>query len=164
MGVVDVRRVGEGGWLRRSAWVLAGAAAWVALEMIRARFLSGFPWNNIGTSQWRMLPLIQIAAITGVYGVSFMVVWMSLAMFSGVVAMFRRPTSRYIWLSEIALPLAVLMILFVTGMSRIRNAPGESETLRVTFVQPAIPQTMIWDTGENTNRFQSTYRTHNASI
>jgi apolipoprotein N-acyltransferase len=146
-------RVGEGGWMRRSAWVLAGGAAWVALEMIRARFLSGFPWNNIGTSQWRMLPLIQIAAVTGVYGVSFMVVWMSLAMYSGVVAMFRRPTSRYIWLSEIALPLVVLMILFVTGMSRVRNAPTEGETLRVTFVQPAIPQTMIWNTDENTNRF-----------
>jgi len=146
-------RVGEGGWLRRSAWVLAGAAAWVALEMIRARFLSGFPWNDLGTSQWRMLPLIQIAAVTGVYGVSFLVVWLSLAMYSGVVAMFRRPTSRHVWLREIALPLVVLLLLFSAGLTRIRHAPAEGETLRVTFVQPAIPQTMIWNPAENTNRF-----------
>jgi apolipoprotein N-acyltransferase len=26
-------------------------------------------------------------------------------------------------------------------------------SIRVTFVQPAVPQTMIWDTTENTNRF-----------
>ena len=146
--------LGHGGWLRRSAWTLAGAATWVALEMIRARFLSGFPWNNIGTSQWEMLPLIQIAAVTGVYGVSFIVVWFSLAMFSGVVAMFRHPTSRYVWMSEIMLPLLALLIIFVAGMARLRSMPAETETLRVTFIQPAIPQTMIWDMGENTNRFR----------
>jgi len=146
-------RIGEGGWLRRTSWALAGAAAWVAMELIRARLFSGFPWNTVGASQWHMLPLIQIAATTGIYGVSFAVVWSSLAMLSGVVAMFRQPTSRYVWLSEIFLPLMVVLILFVTGTSRVRNAPAESEFLRVTFVQPAIPQTMIWDTSENTNRF-----------
>ncbi|HEX5220450.1 MAG TPA: apolipoprotein N-acyltransferase [Verrucomicrobiae bacterium] len=146
-------RIGEGGWLRRTAWTLGGAAAWVAMEMIRARFLSGFPWNTVGASQWQMLPLIQIAASTGIYGVSFVVVWASLAMYSGVLAMFRQPTSRYVWLSEIFPPLVVVLILFVTGTSRVRNAPAGSETLRVTFVQPAIPQTMIWDTSANSNRF-----------
>lgn len=147
-------RVGKGGWLRRSAWTLAGAAAWVVLEMIRARFLSGFPWNDLGASQWRLLPLIQIAAVTGVYGVSFIVVWFSLAMYSGVLALFRHPTSRYVWLSEILLPLLALLLFFAAGMARLRNMPAETETLRVTFIQPAIPQTMIWDAGENTNRFR----------
>ncbi|MCC6823914.1 MAG: apolipoprotein N-acyltransferase [Verrucomicrobia subdivision 3 bacterium] len=147
-------RLGKGGWLRRSAWTLAGAAAWVALELIRARFLTGFPWNNLGTAQWGMLPLIQIASVTGVYGVSFIVVWFSLAMFSGVVAMFRHPTSRYVWMSEIILPLLAVLLLFVAGMSRLRSLPSETQTLRVTFIQPAIPQTMIWDAGENSNRFR----------
>jgi apolipoprotein N-acyltransferase len=147
-------RLGKGGWLRRCAWTLAGASAWVALEMIRARFLSGFPWNDIGVSQWQMLPLIQIASVTGVYGVSFIVVWFSLAMFSGAVAMFRHPTSRYVWMSEIILPLLALLMIFVAGMARLRCMPAETETLRVTFIQPAIPQTMIWDSSENTNRFR----------
>ena len=151
-------RIGEGGWMRRTAWALAGAAAWVALEMIRARFLSGFPWNNVGAAQWQMLPLIQIASVTGIYGVSFIVVWTSLAMFSGVLAVFRQPTSRYVWLSEILLPLVVVLVLFATGMSRLRHAPAASGTLRVTFVQPAIPQTMIWDTTENTNRFNQLHK------
>ena len=146
-------KIGEGGWLRRTAWALGGAAAWVAMEMIRARFLSGFPWNTVGASQWQMLPLIQIAAMTGIYGVSFVVVWASLAMYSGMLAMFRQPTSRYVWLSEIFPPLVVVLVLFVTGTSRMRQTPSEANTLRVTFVQPSIPQTMIWDTNENTNRF-----------
>lgn len=146
-------RIGEGGWVRRCAWTLAGAAAWVALEMIRARFLSGFPWNTVGASQWQLVPLIQLAAVTGVYGVSFVVVWTSLAMYSGVLAMFRQPTSRYVWLGEIFLPLVVVLLLVVSGTSRVRQSPAASGTLRVTFVQPAIPQTMIWDTSKNTNRF-----------
>jgi apolipoprotein N-acyltransferase len=146
-------RIGQGSWLRRCFWSLGGAAAWVALEMIRARLLSGFPWNAIGTSQWQMTPLIQLASVTGVYGISFLVVWVSLALYSSVQAMFRNPTTRYIWLSEVMLPVIVLMVVFNLGIARIRNAPRTDTSIRVTFVQPAVPQTMIWDTSENTNRF-----------
>ncbi len=146
-------KIGQGGWLRRCFWSLGGAAVWVALEMIRSRLLSGFPWNTIGTSQWQMTPLIQLAAVTGVYGVSFLVVWVSLSLHSSVQAMFRHPTTRYVWMSEMFLPVIVLMILFNLGLSRIRNAPPAAASLRVTFVQPAMPQTMIWDRSENTNRF-----------
>jgi apolipoprotein N-acyltransferase len=147
-------RIGTGGWMRRCAWTLAGAAAWVALEMIRARLFSGFPWNNLGASQWQLTPLIQIAAVTGVYGVSFLIAWTSLAMFSGVLAVFRQPTARYVWMSEMLLPLVVVMLVFTLGLSRVRHAPAANDTLRVTFVQPAIPQTMIWDRSENTNRLR----------
>lgn len=147
-------RIGAGGWMRRCAWCLAGAAAWVALEMIRARLFSGFPWNNLGASQWQMTPLIQIASVTGVYGVSFLVAWTSLTLYSGALAVFRHPTTRYIWLGETLLPLLVVMLTFTLGLSRVRHAPETNSTLRVTFVQPAIPQTMIWDARENTNRFR----------
>lgn len=57
-------KIGQGSWLRRCFWSLGGAAAWVALEMIRARLLTGFPWNNLGVSQWQMTPLIQLASVT----------------------------------------------------------------------------------------------------
>ena len=72
-------------------WSLAGAAVWVALEMIRARLFGGFPWNFLGASQYQMIPLIQIASVTGVYGVSFLVVWVSLSLYSAVRMIFRRP-------------------------------------------------------------------------
>lgn len=146
-------KIGQGSWLRRCFWALGGAAAWVALEMIRARLLSGFPWNHLGASQWRLTPLIQIASVTGVYGVSFLVVWVSLALYSSVQALLRHPTTRYVWLSEVVLPVIVVMGVFSTGLARLRNAPAPDASLRVTFIQPAVPQTMIWDTGANSNRF-----------
>ncbi len=68
------------GALRRQVWTLACGAIWVGLEMIRGRFLTGFPWDFLGVSQYRMLPLIQIASTTGVYGLSFLIAWVSTAL------------------------------------------------------------------------------------
>ena len=86
-------KIGEGSWARRNFWSLVGAAVWVALEMIRARLFGGFPWNFLGASQYQMIPLIQIASVTGVYGVSFLVVWVSLSLYSAVRMIFRRPAT-----------------------------------------------------------------------
>jgi apolipoprotein N-acyltransferase len=141
-------------WAQRTAWTLGGAALWVALEMIVSRLFSGFPWNLIGTSQYRLLPLIQIASVAGVYGVSFVIVWFSLSIYSAVTAILRQPTQRNAWLGEMILPLAVLVALFVFGLGRLREQAPDGPTLRVTFVQPSIPQTMIWDEKENDNRFR----------
>jgi apolipoprotein N-acyltransferase len=69
----------------------------VALEMIRGRLFSGFPWNPLGASQYQLVPLIQIASVTGVYGVSFLVVWVSLSLFSAGRMIFRRPALRMAW-------------------------------------------------------------------
>ena len=147
-------KVGAGGWVRRTTWALAGAALWVALEMTVSRLFTGFPWNLLGNSQYRLLPLIQIASITGVYGVAFLVVWTSLALYSATLGIFRRPTLRLAWQRDILLPLIALVAVFLFGFNRLREPIPESPTLRVTFVQPNIPQTMIWDPAQNTNRFQ----------
>jgi len=47
---------------------------WVALEYARAYVVSGFPWFYMAHSQYARTPLIQIADLTGQYGVSFFVV------------------------------------------------------------------------------------------
>jgi apolipoprotein N-acyltransferase len=67
--------------------------------------------------------------------------------------MIRNPTARYVWMSDIILPVLVVIGLFANGMSRIRHATDATDSIRVTFIQPAVPQTMIWDSSANTNRF-----------
>jgi apolipoprotein N-acyltransferase len=54
---------------------------WVALEYARGYIISGFPWFYLAHSQYRRTPLIQIADLTGQYGVSFLV-----AMANGAIA------------------------------------------------------------------------------
>jgi len=52
-----------------------------ALEMLRGRLLGDFRELS-RVSQYKLVPLIQLASVTGVYGVSFLIVWFSLALFS----------------------------------------------------------------------------------
>ena len=56
------------------SWILIGAPAlWVTLEYVRSNlFFLAWPWNLLGHSQYLFLPAIQITDITGVYGVSFL--------------------------------------------------------------------------------------------
>jgi apolipoprotein N-acyltransferase len=147
-------KIGSGNWARRNLWSLAGAAAWVALEMIRARLLGGFPWNLLGTSQYQLTPLIQIASVTGVYGISFLVVWASLSLFSAGRMIFAKPNSRFAWQPEIFLPLFAVAGLFAFGEMKLLGKIPAASTLRITMIQPSVPQNLIWDTSANSNRFQ----------
>jgi apolipoprotein N-acyltransferase len=59
-------------------FLLAFPAAWVALEYVRNFVIfEGFPWLQVGYSQTEYLPLIQISDLTGVYGVSFVILWIN---------------------------------------------------------------------------------------
>jgi apolipoprotein N-acyltransferase len=147
-------KIGEGSWAVRTRWSLTGAAVWVGLEMIRERLFGGFPWSLLGVSQFKLIPLIQIASAMGVYGVSFLITWFSLSLFSAARMIFRFPARRHVWQAEIAFPLLVIVLLFVGGMGRIIRQNPPAETLHVTLIQPSVPQTMIWDPGANAARFQ----------
>jgi len=48
-------------------------AAWVAFDYVRSIGILGYPWGIIGTTQFRFLPLIQMASIGGVWAVDFVV-------------------------------------------------------------------------------------------
>jgi len=56
-------------------------AIWVALEYTRSHFMGGFGWNLLAHSQSANLLMIQIADVTGAYGVSFLVVMVNVALF-----------------------------------------------------------------------------------
>src|SRR5262249_38284656 len=46
---------------------------WTALEFLRSTFAGGFSWYLLAHSQHTFLPVIQIADLTGAYGVSFLI-------------------------------------------------------------------------------------------
>lgn len=138
--------------LQRVRWSLLCACAWVAMEMTIGRFLSGFPWNFLGVSQFRMIPLIQIASITGVYGISFVMVWFACAAFCAGMSLTRHAGNRA-WLLEIVPPIAAIALMLVYGLGQIAAIPKTTRTVRMALVQPSIPQNLIFDPNENTNRF-----------
>jgi len=48
--------------------------AWVLFDFLRTGGFLGYPWGIIGVTQYRYLALIQIASITGIWGITFIVV------------------------------------------------------------------------------------------
>ena len=57
---------------------------WVVLEYTRCELFTGFPWALFGYTQYENTALIQIADITGVYGVSFVLMLFNTAVFAGL--------------------------------------------------------------------------------
>ena len=62
---------------------------WVAVEMART-YITGFPWDLLGTTQIDNIPLSRVATVTGVYGISFEIVLVNTA----VAAAFLVPRER----------------------------------------------------------------------
>lgn len=151
-------------WSERMMWALRGAVIWVALEMLVARIFSGFPWDLLGVSQYRLLPLIQISSVTGVYGLSFLVIWVSLCLLSAAVTVVRKPTLRSAWITEIFLPGATVLSLFIFGFHQLGQNRATTRFLKVTLIQPSIPQTLIWDPSGDDVRFQELLRLSEAAL
>ncbi len=117
---------------------------WVAVEHLKSWFLTGFPWDSIGYSQYRQLPLIQIADITGVYGVSFLIVCVNCAVYAIMRNFKKKGSLPYV---EIALSALLLIAAVGYGVKKINHindgAPGQA--VRVALVQPNISQDLKWD-------------------
>ncbi|MDD3668968.1 MAG: apolipoprotein N-acyltransferase [Alphaproteobacteria bacterium] len=113
-------------------------AAWTALivgfEWVRSWIFTGFPWNLMGTAWARYPELIQSAALWGVYGVSFCVVF--LHALPGLWPR-RKPILH---------ALAGIMLLYGAGAWRLYDARGDVVLgVHLRIVQPNIPQTLKWD-------------------
>src|SRR4029450_906639 len=54
--------------------VWLGPALWVTRVWLRGWFFIGFPWAPLGYAQYRFHSLVQMAEVTGVYGVSAVLV------------------------------------------------------------------------------------------
>jgi apolipoprotein N-acyltransferase len=130
-------------WLRGrlGAWVLwLAPALWVTAELGRTYLLSGFPWGLLGYVPSRRLLVIQIAAWTGVYGVSALLVLVNTALAWAAVE--RRARG-----AVAALLLAAAAVGGTLLVGRAHLAPVDAPTLPVTVVQGNIPQAVKWDAG-----------------
>lgn len=120
--------------------LLAAPVVWVATEVGRTHLLTGFPWELLGYSQARVLPLAQLASLTGVFGLSALVVLGNAAFAYALLGAARR------WLVLLAV---AALVGGVAGWGAWRMARGalleRGVPVRVGLVQPSIPQEEKWD-------------------
>jgi len=118
--------------------LLAAPFLWVALELGRSRLPDiGFPWNLLGYTAAGNLALVQIAAVTGIYGLSLLVaaynallVWTLCAPSSGA----RRRATAF-WLASTA---ALAAVALLGG----RLVPQAQSTHVAHLVQTNLPQAL----------------------
>ena len=84
-------------WAARAGWLLSCGVIWVGTEMLIGRALSGFPFLFLGVSQQKITPLIQVASITGVCGVSFLIVWFSVCLAAACLLLIHKPARHWLW-------------------------------------------------------------------
>ena len=132
--------------LSQCVWTLAVAAAWVAQEWVRSWIFTGFSWNQLGVSQWSQTTLLPLATVTGVYGISFLIVAGNVALF----ASWARITRAFSGVrGGISWPMLMVLLLFVPVILLLRNQPPppslrDAAALRAAVAQGCIPQCREW--------------------
>ncbi|MFQ5783411.1 MAG: apolipoprotein N-acyltransferase [Alphaproteobacteria bacterium] len=125
---------------RGVARALGLALAWVAAEWLRGRVLSGFPWNLVGSGWTVSETMIQVAALAGVWGLSFVTV---LAGALPATLAEDVPGPRR-WLPT-AVGTLILAAVFAGGALRLAGAePDVVDGVRLRLVQPNIAQHHKW--------------------
>ncbi|GAB6093839.1 apolipoprotein N-acyltransferase [Desulfatiferula olefinivorans] len=138
---------------KHPAYLIAAAPSlWVCLEYVRAHALSGFPWELLGYSQQPFVRIIQMTDVTGVYGLSFLIVMVNAALF-GLLAHGRKAgwqgspvSARTVLIQATAAGLCVLGAL-AYGELRIRQIDrlaAEAPGLAVSVIQGNIDQSLKW--------------------
>jgi apolipoprotein N-acyltransferase len=125
-----------------SAGLLGAPVVWVAAELLRAHTFFQFPWCQLGYSQYHLLPVIQVASVTAVYGVSFILVASSALLAFVAVEHGARRRRRAL--------VALALLVGATwggGAWAMRQPIPESGRIRVGLVQGGIRQEDKWVPG-----------------
>ena len=130
--------------------VLLLPAVWVAVELLRGYFLTGFPWLTLGYSQVPDSPLAGYAPILGVYGVSLL-----LAVSAGLLVWGAQQMRNV----QGKLAAAILLVLWLGGwgLHLIEWTTPQGEPVKVSLLQGNIAQDEKFEEGQLVGTLE-TYR------
>lgn len=121
-------------------------AAWCGLEWLRGILFTGFGWNTLGVALKNHLLLVQFADVIGITGYGFVM------MFSGVIAFCTlvrlgleiRDRKRLRPHVDFAFGVALIIVLFLYGISKVSHVPDEAVDVRARIMQMNIPIEDKW--------------------
>ncbi|HTZ40745.1 MAG TPA: apolipoprotein N-acyltransferase, partial [Syntrophales bacterium] len=131
--------------LRGIPAVVAAPLLWTVLEYGKSMLFTGFPWENLSHSQYQILPLIQVADITGSYGISFVIVLVNAALCSLIEA---DPQARRKALTGVAVAGILVAMTAGYGFWRIGDITRLFEGIprqTIALIQGNVDQSIKWD-------------------
>lgn len=127
---------------------LLAPVVWTALEYLRSTHsIYGFSWQGLGYSQFQSLPVIQMASVTGVYGISALIVLVNTGLFVLIHPAFEKyPVWRNNRRRIGAATLSILLLCVGYGWWILQREPVYSTPpVRVALIQGNISQKVKWN-------------------
>ena len=116
--------------------------AWVACERLRSYGDLAAPWTNFGYSLTRFPFLLQFADIVGIYGVSFWLITLNVALFAAIRTRHQRTECRRYMLLCLVVFSAVNLYNTMRWFGGVGPVGGH---VNVAVIQPNVPQRIKWD-------------------
>ena len=138
--------------IARVGMVIAIPVLWVGFEYLRGVLFTGFPWNALGVTQYRNIPIIQVAEWGGVYAVSAVVAAMNAAlamMLLRFVDSYRIGRQGRLQFDLMA-GLLICALCWMYGVQRMKSIikePVARSEIRIGAVQPNVEQLKKWHDG-----------------
>jgi apolipoprotein N-acyltransferase len=137
------------GVARSSSWHLARrviflASLWAGLEYVRAEVLSGFGWSALAHTQSVNILFIQMADITGTYGLSCLMVAVGVVIAVYLRVLLGREKMPAGFRSTAWGVVLVLCVVLVYGAGRL-NVPAPLAKTRVALIQANVSLADYWD-------------------
>jgi apolipoprotein N-acyltransferase len=115
---------------------------WVCFEYGKSFILTGFPWENLGYSQYLNTYLIQIADVAGVFGLSFLIVLTNAAIFEIIN---KKSTREYVLVGVVCFILAGVYAYGFCRLDQVNKAVRNSQGTEVSLIQGNIDQSIKWN-------------------
>lgn len=125
--------------------VAAAPLLWTGLEYAKSVLLTGFPWENLAHSQYLHLPIIQVADITGAYGISFLIVLVNAALAACIGAGEKGTRKALAGVAAAGLLVALAAGYGVWRMADVADRFDSVPERTVALVQGNIDQSIKWD-------------------
>lgn len=125
-------------------WLIMAPVLWSCLEYGKSHLFTGFPWENLAYSQYLNRTFIQMTDITGIYGISFIIVLVNAIIFD---ILSEKPKGKRV-IGKIAIACSMLIIIYGYGYFRTIQIGQEetiAESLDVALIQGNIDQNIKWN-------------------
>ncbi|MCP4318997.1 MAG: hypothetical protein GY789_24140, partial [Hyphomicrobiales bacterium] len=113
--------------------------AWVSIDFINAHFNPYGGWGMIAYSQHGNLPLLQLLSLTGIWGVTFVVVWFAAVANWAWEQEFKWEKIR----AGVIVYVGIVAAILVLGGARLAVFPPDAETVRVASISAKMPRESI---------------------
>ena len=135
----------------RALRILIYPSVWIIVDYIQSIGFLAFPWPYIGYSQYMFTPFIQMASVTGILGINFIMIMFNMCVSDFIASAaglgnFRRAIIR---IEGVALISVIIFVMAATAagtyrlLHNVQSAAGQG--LKVSTVQTGISPWDNWD-------------------